>query len=96
MTTKKNATKAMPQKGKRSAKLDKSTAPKAPAAKAEAKAKKRTQAAAAQTNEGPAAADNAAHPKKKSGPPSMKNCGITSGRNSLTGSTTPSCSTSWR
>ena len=66
MATKKNATKAMPQKGKRSAKLDKSTAPTAPAAKAEAKAKKQTPAVAVQTNEGPAAASNAAHPKKRS------------------------------
>src|SRR5437899_1860661 len=66
MATKKNATKTMPQKGKRSAKLDKSTAPATPAAKAEARAKKPTRAAAAQTKEGPAAASKAASPKKRS------------------------------
>ena len=56
-TKKKIATKALPQKGKRSATLDKSTAPAAPAAKTEAKAKKR--AAAAQSATAPAAADKA-------------------------------------
>ena len=63
-TKKKNATKALPQKGKRSATLDKSTTPAAPAAKTEAKARKRT--AAARTATAPAAADKAATPKRLS------------------------------
>ena len=66
MATKKKkiVTKALPQKGKRSATLDKATAPAAPAAKTEAKAKKR--GAAAQTSTASAAADKAATPKRLS------------------------------